>query len=101
MVNSWVELIRGNLGHIKACSCLEKEWGSPTDLVSLGPFEDMCAKTLFSPRKPVVNPSSSQPPWLRSVAKLLDSGCDGQDWRALGSLLGYKNNKMEEFEVMI
>ena len=77
----------------------EKEFVSHLDLVSLGPFEDMCAKTLFSPRKPMPHPSSSHPPWLRGVAKLLDSVAEGQDWRALGSLLGYKNNKMEEFEV--
>ena len=69
------------------------------DLLSLGPFEDMCAKTLLSPRKGM--PNANQPAWLRSVAKLLDSGLEGQDWRALGSLLGYRNNKMEEFEVYI
>lgn len=97
----WCEYFKVDTAFIRRYFPAEKEWGSPTDLVSLGPFEDMCAKTLFSPRKPVVNPSSSQPPWLRSVAKLLDSGCDGQDWRALGSLLGYKNNKVEEFETSL
>ena len=95
------EFGKGKTTFFLLCFSSEKELGSPLDLVTLGPFEDMCAKTMFSPRKPVVHPSSSQPTWLRSVAKLLDSGCEGQDWRALGGLLGYKNNKMEEFEVRV
>jgi len=48
------------------------------------------------PRSPMYS-GPPPPTWLRSVAKLLDGGEEGRDWRALGNLLGYKQVRMEEF----
>ena len=47
------------------------------------------------PGPPLYSPPA--PPWLRSVAKLLDGGLEGRDWRALAALLGYKEVRVEEF----
>ena len=47
------------------------------------------------PGPPLYSPPA--PPWLRSVAKLLDGGVEGRDWRALAALLGYKQVRVEEF----
>ena len=41
-----------------------------------------------------------QPGWTKAAAKLLEAGKEGEDWRALGELLGYKQSKLEEFEVL-
>ncbi len=38
-----------------------------------------------------VQPQS--PKWLKGAVKLLESGFDGEDWRALADLLGYKTKK--------
>jgi hypothetical protein len=35
----------------------------------------------------------SNPSWLKGAAKLLESGTFGDDWRAVGKILGYKEPK--------
>ncbi len=35
----------------------------------------------------------NSPKWVRGAAKLLDAGFDGEDWKALAELLGYRNKK--------
>ncbi len=38
-------------------------------------------------------PPPQSPKWLKGAAKLLESGFEGEDWRALAELLGYKTKK--------
>ena len=51
---------------------------------------------------PMEVPSShaeeSGPSWLRGAAKLLEAGYQGDDWRALAKLLGYKPPMIDQFE---
>lgn len=37
------------------------------------------------------------PQWVKSAAKLLNGGSEGQDWTSLGKKLGYKKSKMDRF----
>ncbi|XP_050403283.2 uncharacterized protein LOC126819343 [Patella vulgata] len=37
------------------------------------------------------------PKWLKGAAKLLNGGCENQDWMALAKQMGYKTNKIEKF----
>ncbi|XP_064624651.1 uncharacterized protein LOC135486079 [Lineus longissimus] len=40
---------------------------------------------------------SQLPGWVKSAAKLLNGGSEGQDWTALAKKLGYKKNKIDKF----
>ena len=45
--------------------------------------------------------SAGRPPsprWLRGASKLLDNGFDGEDWKALADLLGYKAKRLDQME---
>lgn len=55
------------------------------------PIESL-AKSRLS-RKKGLDKRPDSPKWEKGAAKLLDAGFDGEDWRALAELLGYRNKK--------
>ena len=51
---------------------------------------DLSTSLEFQPPPDLFNQENTWPSWIKGVAKLLESGFDGDDWRALAKLLGYK-----------
>ncbi|XP_038056276.1 uncharacterized protein LOC119728209 [Patiria miniata] len=54
--------------------------------------------TLTTPSRKDKITEDNIPPWVKAASKLLNSGCDGSDWLALATKLGYKKAKIQKFQ---
>ncbi|XP_022105446.1 uncharacterized protein LOC110987214 isoform X2 [Acanthaster planci] len=54
--------------------------------------------TLNTPSRKDKITEDNIPPWVKAASKLLNSGCEGADWLALATKLGYKKAKIQKFQ---
>ncbi|XP_033637020.1 uncharacterized protein LOC117297937 [Asterias rubens] len=54
--------------------------------------------TLNNPSRKDKITEENIPGWVKAAAKLLNSGCEGADWLALATKLGYKKAKIQKFQ---
>jgi hypothetical protein len=60
---------------------------------SIFPIESLAKSSVTGANLIFNGTRPSSPKWVRGAAKLLDAGFDGEDWKALAELLGYRNHK--------